>query len=213
MRETSSRSSIETDHVPDLPLHHRPDRVDERGPPRAHSSATRRPCESALSGLRNSCARNGDELILATIRFAQLLLAGAQRFLRLDSLDEIGRLPPQQIEETQLTLGEPAMFAQCVENMPSGRPERLTSGVDCAQRIPASRCSLSEPSGSGALGSSNTTNALSPFASATPQGECDVASTLSKCAVDLGREAAQREEREYLRLAGREAGWCPHRLR
>lgn len=35
--------------------------------------------------------QHGDELVLATIRFAKLLLAGAKRFLCLCSLDEVGR--------------------------------------------------------------------------------------------------------------------------
>ncbi|MEH2126706.1 MAG: hypothetical protein V7K44_20530 [Nostoc sp.] len=66
---------------------------------------------------------------------------------------------------------------QWVETMPIALPERVISGVDCAERSPASRCSRIEPSGSSLSCTSKSTKARSPVANAIPQGVFESALT------------------------------------
>ena len=59
--------------------------------------------------------------------------------LRLLALDQICRLPSQHVQETKVTFRWLVWLRQCVEIMPSRRPVRETSGVDCMARMPALR--------------------------------------------------------------------------
>ena len=95
----------EADHVAHLTLHHR-----------AHALRESRLTLRALQQLDTGTNRNewiaqlvgqhGNELILAAIGFAQLLLTHAQGLIRLRALDQVGRLTREHIEEAQLALGQ-----------------------------------------------------------------------------------------------------------
>ena len=65
----------------------------------------------------------------------QRLLAAPQALVGLATLDEVGSLARIQVEPAQLLLVRAEVpYAQCVDIMPSGRPSRAMSGVDCTPR-------------------------------------------------------------------------------
>ncbi len=91
--------------MPHLTLHHRAHAL-------RHSRLPLRALEQLDTGTDGNqwvaqlMGQHGNELILAAIRFAQLLLTQAQRLTRLGALDQVGRLAREHIQEPQLALGQ-----------------------------------------------------------------------------------------------------------